>query len=108
MADVKVVEVYLIYDVRREEFRVRRNRPSGRFGEFAYRVRLAVPKSWGRVLGDIDLVIPEPPLDLEPIVTELPATVVPTGSGGQPEDSVLEGAPGSVSSSFHSQSGMTE
>jgi hypothetical protein len=34
------------------------------FGEIAYRLKINVPDTWGKILGDIELSLPEPPDDV--------------------------------------------
>lgn len=41
--------------------RVTTRRPSLRQDEVAYRLNVNVPDAWGKVKGDIDITLPEPP-----------------------------------------------
>lgn len=64
----KVIEKFLVIDAATGTIRILTKRPRVRFGEFSYRLRLAVPASWGQVLGDIDITLPDAPIDAVDLV----------------------------------------
>ena len=58
-----IVQRYLVVNAMTGEARTTKRLPRVGFGEVVYRLRVDVPDRWGQVLGDIDLHLPEPPLD---------------------------------------------
>lgn len=43
------------------EARITTRRPTLRRDEVAFRLNIDVPKGWGRVIGDLNVQLPEPP-----------------------------------------------